>query len=1062
MARQQQRALLLFMLDRVEKLRLFVCFLSGFVAAHRENAGQQAFLEMAAMKSEDSSPIRVLHQLRGRARLSVPGLYRADALAGHLRQVFGRSPGITCASASVKTGNLLVFFREPHSLATVVSLVETALGGFPSHRLRDSVRAVPGPFPLAAAETVNDRLIACEEERAYRDWDETLHSWHALGPAQAAQLLGTSLESGLTPAVVRSRQLERGLNALPGMATRSLITIAKTQLISLPVLLIGAGAGLSMATGKMVGGLLALGVALVNAAVGCLTEYQAEQSLEVVKEAVQLQTDVLREGELKTVPFEDLVPGDVIDLRVGSRIPADARLIHTRGLSVDESALTGESIPVIKSAGCSATEALPMSRPDNMVYRGTLVVEGSARGLVVAIGGDTVLGKLQGFLGEVFPPEALVAKDLRQLARHLIVLGLGTSLLSLGIYVLRGFGLLSALRESLFLFTGILPSGLSTLAVSAFALGHREISRRGVLVRRLRALGSLASVQVVCFDKTGTLTQNRMTVTQLHVGTRHVWVEGTEFLGAEDRLQLADPDVAWLLILGVLCNEAAMVEENGRRSIEGSSTEQSIIRLAMEAGLDPVALRSMHPLKDIAHRTAEHHFMITTHWWTDQATFVAVKGSPLEVLERCSHIYCEGAVIALGESDRDRIEIENSRMAGGGLRVLGTACRWQGGHAFQATLDDEPGLTWVGLFGLEDPLREEAKPLIESLHRAGIKTTVITGDQSLTAYHIGEQLQLSGDEALTILDAIDLSRMGAVGLDGVVTRAHIFARLSPTQKLQVIQAYQSTGMNVMMVGDGFNDILALKVSDVGVAMGREGADLARQSADLVLEDDDLRAIMVAIAQGRAFYRNLRGSVRFLLTASQTGLLLELLAGAGLLNQGASVGDAFWTNLMCLSLAHQPALKDADPLMPPDGREGLLQGQELGDAVWDATGIVACAGAAGGYGLLSYGSAEEASRLFRHSAAINQHLFARSCRQDTQDEDGMRSSSTALQLIVGTAIGTQLAASLFPGFSLSLRAFINFLADAAVLGLAGLFSRALLTAMENGLRRKEILRKNVTE
>ena len=881
------------------------------------------------MKTERSSSIRVVHQVHGRARLAVPGLYRSSAVAGHLHQVLTRSIGITRVSTNAVTGNLLVLFTEPHSIATVVSLVDAAVRGFESLHPRDSFPGSfgpLGPFPGETEEKVEEPLIAAEEERAYRHLDETLRPWHSLEPTQAAQFFGTSLESGLNPADVRTRQLEYGLNALPGMAARSFFAIAKAQVISLPVLLIGGAAGLSVATGRMAGGLLALGVALVNAAVGCLTEYQAERSLALVKEAVQLQAKVLREGELRTVPFEDLVAGDVIDLQVGSRIPADARLIHTNGLSVDEAALTGESIPVIKSAARLETGAVSISRPCNMVYRGTLVVEGSGRALVVAIGEDTVLGRLQGFLGEVFPPEALVAKDMRQIARHLIVLGFGTSLLGLGICLLRGFGLLGALRESLSLFAGALPSGLSTLAISAFALGHREISRAGVLVRRLRALGSLASIQVVCFDKTGTLTQNRMTVTELHVGARHVWVEGAEFFGAESRLQpLADPDFGWLITLGALCNEAALVEKSGQRSIEGSSTEQSIIRLAVEAGFDPIALRSRYPLSDIAHRTEEHPFMVTTHRWTDHTTLVAVKGSPMEVLERCSHICRGGAIVALEESDRHRIEMENSRMAGGGLRVLGAACRWKEGNALRATLGDEPGLAWVGLFGLEDPLRAEAKPLIQSLHRAGIKTTVITGDQSLTAYHIGEQLELSGDEALSILDAIDLNQISAAGLRSVVTRAHVFARLSPAQKLQVIQAYQSAGMSVMMVGDGFNDVLALKVSDVGVAMGREGADLARQSADLVLEDDDLSAVMAAIAQGRSFYRNLRGSVRYLLTASQTDLLLELSARTGFLNQGAGLGHAFWTNLVCLSLAHEPAPEDAGRLMTSGWSGGVAPG-----------------------------------------------------------------------------------------------------------------------------------------
>jgi P-type Ca2+ transporter type 2C len=279
--------------------------------------------------------------------------------------------------------------------------------------------------------------------------------------------------------------------------------------------------------------------------------------------------------------------------------------------------------------------------------------------------------------------------------------------------------------------------------------------------------------------------------------------------------------------------------------------------------------------------------------------------------------------------------------------------------------------------------------------------------------------------------------------------------LSPTQKLQVIQAYQSEGLSVMMVGDGFNDVLALKVSDVGVAMGLEGADLARQSADLVLEDDDLRSVMAAIAQGRSFYRNLRGSVRYLLTTSQTDLLLGLTAETGFLNQGAGLGHAFWTNLLCLSLAHEPALEDVGRLATPDGQEGLLQGHEVRDALWDSGGIIACAGAAGGYGVLRDGAGEDAGRLFMGSAAINQHLFARSCREGAKDTDGVKPSSTFLHLIVGTAIGSQLAAVLLPGLGLSLRTFASSVADAAVLGVAALSSRALLNAVENRRRREEI-------
>lgn len=1009
------------------------------------------------MKADRPLPVRILHQVGGRVRLAVPGLYRSRAVADRLKRSLIRSTGIVDVSPSPLTGNLVVLFEKPCSVASVISLVEAVLRKLDAPAAGEASWGLESPsesLPVERGEAVLDRERAAMEEKVRQCLNDSPCLWHVLEPGPAARSLGASLESGITEETARIRRLQFGPNALPGTAARSFLGVVKAQVFSLPILLVGSAASLSMVAGKIAGGLAALGVALVNAAVGSITEYRAERSLRPVRASVRLQASVLREGKLRSVSFDELVPGDVIELEAGSRVPADARLIWVNGLTVDESALTGESIPVVKFASTLQTaddHPLFQTQMTNMVYRGTLVVEGSGRALVVAVGEKTVLGRLQGFLGEVFPPEALVARDMRKVARHLMVMGFGTSILCLGLCLLRGFGLLTAVRESLFLLAGALPSGLSTLAVSAFALGHREISRRRVLVRRLGALGSLASIQVVCFDKTGTLTHNRMTVTELHVGSRHVWVEETEFFGADSRLDpRVDRDLGWLITLGALCNEAALVEAGGRRSIEGSSTEKSIIRLACDAGFDPLEWRSRYPLIDIAHRTEERHFMVTTHRWAEGSVLLVVKGSPMEVLDRCSHVFREGAIVPLEEDERRQIEMENGRMAGGGLRVLGAACCWQEGDAVPANLDHDPGLVWAGLFGLEDPLREEAQPLIESLHRAGIKTSVITGDQSLTAYYIGDKLGLSGDEPLSILDTTDLSRLGAAGLRSVVTRAHVFARLNPTQKLQVIQAYQSVGLRVMMVGDGFNDVLALKVAEVGVAMGREGADLARESADLVLEDDNLGTVMAAIAQGRSFYGNLRRSVRYLLTTGQTDLLLELPARSGYLAQGNGLGHAFWTNLLCLSLAHEPLPNDADVALLPGVQEGLLQGREVEDALWDSAGILACAGAAGGYGMLSGGSGG-ATDLFLRSAAVNQHLFARSCRRGPGDGDGSDPSGHPLNLIVAAAVAAQLAAHLFPGIGLSLRRLSSAVADTAVLILVGLSSRSLLSAMEN--RRK---------
>ena len=353
--------------------------------------------------------------------------------------------------------------------------------------------------------------------------------------------------------------------------------------------------------------------------------------------------------------------------------------------------------------------------------------------------------------------------------------------------------------------------------------------------------------------------------------------------------------------------------------------------------------------------------MMTIHRWDKERKLTVVKGSPLEVLERCRFRLQGGQVLELEEEDRERLELENARMAGAGLRVLGLAFYW--GRVKKHELDHPEGcsLIWAGLVGLADPLRPGAKEMIAELHQAGVRTAVITGDQSLTAYHIGEELGLSGDDPLITMDAINLKGMSRASLTGVATRAHIFARLSPTQKLEIIQAYQNAGLRVAMVGDGFNDVLALKVADVGIAMGREGADLARHTADLVLEDDDIRKVTAAIAEGRSFYENLRKSIRFLIVNNKLDVASELLSRSGLMEREAAAWQPLWTNLACLSLAMDPPnpeIMEREYTVP---EKRLLSGQGWGDTTPDGLALMGGAGGAGSLRSLAlwYGSGDRA-------------------------------------------------------------------------------------------------------
>jgi P-type Ca2+ transporter type 2C len=632
-----------------------------------------------------------------------------------------------------------------------------------------------------------------------------------------------------------------------------------------------------------------------------------------------------------------------------------------------------------------------------------------------------------------------MVRDMRKIAVHLLQRGLGACGVLAAISLARGTSLVKIVKESLLLTAGVLPSGMSTIALSAFALRHHDLRRNRILVHRLRALGSLASIQVVCFDKTGTLTMNRMTVKELSTGGKHVKVNGGAFIntGSSSDHPLGDPDVAWLIKLSALCNEAALVEDSDHPSVESSSTERSLLHLAERAGVDVALLREEHPMTRITPRTDKRVFLLTVHRWDDKRRLTAMKGSPLDVLARCSHYLREGEIQPLADEERGRIEDENDRMAGAGFRVLGVAFRQGPFRITRREIGTPVRLVWVGLVALADPIRRGAGPLMEALHRTGVRTAVITGDQGLTARQIGEELRLSGDEPLRILDASDLRTLSAPALRNVVTQAHVFARLSPAQKLQVIQAYQASGMSVIMVGDGFNDVLALKVADVGIAMGKSGADLARKSADLVLEDDKIESVMVAIANGRAFYQNVRRSVRFLLASSDADLMLGFSERSGLLSQGPSAWKSVWSNLECLALALEAPPDRPTDHRPVDPHPNLLTRRDREESFLDAVDIIAGASGAGLYGMIQYGPGPRAARLFLQSAAIDEMLHGLTCRERDGLDPQEAPPSLMLQALVAVSVGVQLLSAVLPGLGKPLGEMVLHLLDAAVLAAGGM-------------------------
>jgi len=565
---------------------------------------------------------------------------------------------------------------------------------------------------------------------------------------------------------------------------------------------------------------------------------------------------VKRGGRAIYASVEQLVPGDILELSIGTYVPADARLLRCDDLTVDESMLTGESVPVEKAVRPVRADA-PLRERTNMVFRGTAVTGGSGLAAVVRIGPNTEVGEIQRMIGGNRPPATPMQRQLHEVGTQLAVISGGVCVVVLGVGLLRGFGAIRMVQTAINLAVAAVPEGLTMVATTTLALGMNRMRKRNVLIRRLAAVESLGSVQTFCLDKTGTLTRNEMVVDRVQLGgDRELRVVEGKLQEGEHVVDPAeDRDLRALLEMAVLCNDAepGSPGEDGDGP-KGSPTETALVKLALDAGLDVEGLRADHTRQRTVRRTQETPLMRTLHFRRGRSKLLAVKGQPRALLERCHRCRQGGEVRELTGEVRASIQAENERMAGNALRVLGIACRDGKG----TDESDGDGLIWLGLAGIADPIRPGIKELIQVFHRAGVNTTMITGDQSATAYAIARQLELAADEEpLDGLDSGELDKLDRNVLENLVQDIEVFSAVSPAHKLQIVQALQGARVVVAMSGDGVNDGPALHAADVGVAMGGSGTEVARETADVVLEDDDLRTMADAIEQGRTIYNNTR-------------------------------------------------------------------------------------------------------------------------------------------------------------------------------------------------------------
>jgi Ca2+-transporting ATPase len=811
--------------------------------------------------------------------------------------------------------------------------------------------------------------------------EQVVSDWHRQSLEEVLDAFSAAVQKGLSGTDAQSLLQRYGPNSLTASSRRSDLAILLEQFVSTPVAMLGASAVISVMTGGTIDAAVILGVVLINAGIGFVTERQAEKTISSLAKSGVTNVMALRDGETVAVPVEGIVPGDILVLTPGSYIAADIRLFESHKLSIDESALTGESLPVAKAHGFLAEEATALGDRRNMAYMGTHVTGGSGKGIVVATGRATELGQIQTMVGEAEAPETPMQRQLDEMGTRLAIV---SGLVCAGVFVLgvmRGQGWLPMLKSSVSLAVAAVPEGLPAVATTTLAMGIAEMRKRNVSVRHLDAVETLGSVQVFCMDKTGTLTMNRMAVVSLFSGMASYEITEGDFLCDGEAIEPADrKELVRLMEVVSLCSETEFVHSDEGVLLEGSPTEKALVELALDAGIDVRGLREQHPLLKTRYRAEGRPFMSTLHP-RDNQYLLAVKGSPEEVLAMCTHQLKGGRRIRLTAPARKSILKQNEAMAGRALRVLGVAWRQLDNERMPRKTGQ---LTWVGITGMADPMRPGMDRLIAEYHRAGIKTIMITGDQSATAQAIGEELGLSGDQPLKVLESSALDNMDPALLAGLAKDVHVFARVSPAHKLQIVQALQEAGYVVAMTGDGINDGPALKAADIGVAMGAGGTNVARDVSDVVLEDDNLHTMTTAVSQGRTIYSNIRKMIHFMVSTNLTEIevmLAGIAMGAG---EAMNPMQLLWINLVTdifpgLALAMEPAEEGIMERDPRDPDEQMIAGNDLVRMVIESGVIGVGTFGAFLYGIRRYGPGPAASTLAFNTLTLSELAHAVSSR-----------------------------------------------------------------------------------
>src|SRR5262244_2774243 len=887
--------------------------------------------------------------VRGRARLHVAGIRGRSAFAARLQARLAGTHGVRQAHASATTGNVLVLFD-----AAKIDL-RSLIAAVVSH---------------AAAARNGDAQALTRVDGV----------WHTLSASDVVRRLGADASGGLDAAEAARRLAALGDNGLPTPAPKSALEIIAGHVSSLPVLLLGVAAALSLGMGAVVDAVVIGAVIAANGTVGYVTERRVERIFASLQNGGLPSAFVRRDGREVMVSAHELVPG--------------------------------ESMPVTKIGALICNAPSPLPDRLNMVFAATVVAEGSGIAVVVGTGRETEIGRVRALVAETSTGATPLERQLDHMGGQLVAASLGFCGLALGLGLLRGVPAIEMLRAALSLAVAAVPEGLPAVATTTLALGMHRMMKQRMLVRRLAAVEGLGATTVICLDKTGTLTENRMTATAWHLGRREYLAapkggEGGAPNGAPGERE-PDQLLARALAIGVLCNEAELAEDSDE--IAGSSTEAALLTAALDFGIDCRTLRRQYPLQELRPRRNGDNWMATVHKETATERLVTVKGAPEEVLALSSS-WLDGETVApLTREARAEILAANGRIAAGGMRVLALAFK-QIASSTEARYDD---LAWVGLVALSDPVRPGVREAIQACERAGIRPVILTGDQARTAAAIYRDFDPTGLRTPRVVEASQLSGLEPEALVTLVADVDVFARVSPAHKHQIVRALQAGGHVVAMTGDGINDAAALRAADIGVAMGARGTDVARDVADVVLMDDDFASIVRAVEQGRTIHANISKSLRFLLSTNFSEILVTIGALALGVARPMSAIQYLWINLLsdvfpALALAMEPPEPDVMDRPPLDPREPILTRASLTEIGGDAAVLSAAALGAHGLAVARYGAGAHATTIAFCTLTAAQLVHALSYRSGFSRRDAF----PALEATVGGTLAVHLAAMTAP-------------------------------------------------